>query len=76
MLFFLGLFFLLQCLAFHFMRLSLLQVSERGYLCFERAHFFQPEKVITQEKILKTSINLGIPKDNPTIFNALNFALI
>lgn len=36
---------------------------------------FQPEKVITQEKILKTPINLGIPTGSPNIFNVLSFAL-
>lgn len=36
---------------------------------------FQPEKVITQKKVLKTPINLGIPTDSPNIFNVLSFAL-
>lgn len=45
----------------------------RGGFSILRGLFLsQPEKVITQENVLKTPLNLGIPTDSPNIFNILS----
>lgn len=36
---------------------------------------FQLKKLIAQEKVLKTTINLRIPTVSPNIFNVLSFTL-
>lgn len=44
-----------------------------GFSIWRGLFLSQPGKVITQENVPKTPLNLGIPTDSPNIFNILSF---